>query len=353
MPLGGDQIAVFPMPLGVWQDRPTRPADSRQPAAERPYVLGVENATIAHLLGRILAGEFAELPHPLVIYGHAGVGKTHLARGLAQAVRHAHSLSVAYLTAKAFSQAYSAAVFRDTVERWRETMRSHQLIVIEEVEQLETKRASQRELRYLLDDWQDTGSHALLTSRQPPNLLRGLMPDLRSRLMGGLSLRLLPPEIPARREIVRREMSQFPQAWDESAVLGIAERMASTPRELRTAVACLATPAGNESPWDAETMRRPRRVTLDRIAKQTARHFQVTLADLRSPARRRQVVVARGVVVYLTREMTGLSLDRIGKYLGGRDHSTVLHAWQRTQELEAVDPEVRWSIETLRGKLTD
>jgi len=315
-------------------------------------VLGAENAPVAQLIELVLAGKLAEIPHPIVIYGPAGVGKTHLARGLAQIVRRDSTLSVAYLTVAQFAQGYSGAIFRDTLPRWRQSLRAFDLVVVEELEELETKRGSQRELRHLLDDCQDSGSRALFTCRRPPAMLSGLMPDLRSRLSAGLSLRLAQPEIPARREIVRHEMCQFTQAWDEQAVLSLAERMAATPRELRTAVACLATPAGGETPWDAETMPRAQRVTLDRIAKQTARQFQVTLADLRSPLRRRQIVTARGVVVHLARELTSLSFERIGKYLGGRDHSTVLHAWQRTQELEATDPEVRWSIETLRGKLT-
>ncbi len=236
-------------------------------------------------------------------------------------------------------------------------MRSHDLLVVEDLGQLAGKSPAQQELVQLIDDW--TGSEAMLvvTARSLPQQISALLAALRSRLSAGLALPLVLPGVDARRAILER----LAKVRGLTLPKGILQSLAGGPSvpvpALRGAIMQLEI-AQRSGQLDADGLRRMvkqrepgRQVSLREITVATARHFGLKVADLKSPSRRQTVVAARGIVFYLARLLTSQSLEKIGEYFGGRDHTTVLHGQRRTEKLMKRDPATRLAVTELRKTL--
>jgi chromosomal replication initiator protein len=185
------------------------------------------------------------------------------------------------------------------------------------------------------------------------------LPALQSRLTAGLTIPLAPPGVAARLAILEQLAAMRKIPLPEAVARVLAEGLAGTAAELAGSLLQLATSAELQAvPLDVEAARRfvakrnvTRRPTLHEIALATARHFSLRLGDLRSPVRRRALVVARGVAIYLARRLTSENLQQIGGYFGGRDHSTVMHSCRKTEELIVCDPSVHEAVERLQSSL--
>ena len=230
------------------------------------------------------------------------------------------------------------------------------LAVFEDVGELAAKPAVQEELVRTLDAIIQGGGQVVVTASAAPRESAGFLPALQSRLSAGLCVSLALPGPETRLAILQRwsECRQFELA--DSILKLLAEGLAGTVPELLGAMLQLEVPARQDGrPVDARQVRdflarrdsalRPK---IRAIAAATARHFGLRLGDLRGKSRRRPVVAARDVAIYLCRQFTRESLSSIGEYFGGRDHTTVLHACRKTEELLESDPSVRQAIEVLQ-----
>jgi chromosomal replication initiator protein len=229
---------------------------------------------------------------------------------------------------------------------------------MDDVDRLAGKEAAQRELASTLDTILEAGGQVLLTSSVAPGQLAGFLPQLQSRLIGGLTVPLALPGPLARMAIVRRLAElhgiDLGQREAETLALGLAS---SVPRLL----GALATLQAACESGDPITLQRVRAYlkelrtaatpSLRDISVAVARHFSLRLADLRSPSRRRAVVVARDVAMYLARTLSGTSLKQIGSYFSGRDHTTVSHGCWKTNSLLRTDGAIRDAVARLRARL--
>jgi chromosomal replication initiator protein len=301
-----------------------------------------------------------EALNPLLIYGPHGSGKTHLAHGLAHWWRERFpQASVEYCTGADFSRDYSAALAAGRLEEWRDQMREADLLVIENLGELAGKPAAQQELLLALDALADREARVVMTARSLPNQWRGLDAALRSRLSGALAVPLSLPSQATRRAILEtlaegRGLPLSRQALDKlaAAVAGGVPALVAAIAELE--VAARATGEQLDSRQvralvehqDSESA-----PTVREIARMVARHFGLKLSDLKSPERRRALVAARSVAMYLARQLTSASLSEIGEYFGGRDHTTVLHGCRKTEKLLTRDVAVRQAVADVRRNL--
>lgn len=301
-------------------------------------------------------------PHlsPVVFYGVPGTGKSHLVHGLVEAWRSLRpNDSVVLVTASEFAQQYADAVDKRVVSGWRIRFRSADLFVLEDLVLLSTKPAAQAELLHTLDALADRESLVIVTSRLAPHEMPNLLTALQSRLSAGLCVPLALPETDARRRILSKLCQVRQLSLSESSLRLLARSLALSAPELSGVLANLehaALAAGREldDPFvRAYVTQRAaaRQPPLRTIATHTARHFVLRVADLRSGSRRRGVVQARDVAMYLARQLTNKSLKQIGDYFGGRDHTTVLHGCRKTETLLRSDSTTLDAVLALRQQL--
>jgi chromosomal replication initiator protein len=264
-----------------------------------------------------------------------------------------------FTTATDFAREFADAVDTQAVEEFRRRYRTPALLVVEDLGRLQAKPAAQQELQHTLDVLLQTGRRAVLTALRSPPELSGLAPTLRSRLIQGLTVPLAVPEGLTRRVLVRRLADCRGLPLPDEAVTLLADGLYGPVPKLSAALMQLQASADLEAcPIDAERIRaflaRQRRLAaprLQQIAATTARYFCVRVADLRSPSRRQTIVTARGVAMYLARLLTDESFRQIGQYFGGRDHTTILHGYRKTEQLLKTEPLIQKAVGELQEKL--
>lgn len=355
---------VVTLPLsGHW----TAEADgeSASSAPPRGLVLGPENRLAASIVERLLdvaatTRDESRFPSPIMIHGQPGTGKSHVVHGLALSWKRSRpGDKIVVLSATEFARQYADAVDQRAVGTWRAKLQSADLLVLEDLLQLATKPPAQAQLLHLLDGFDDRGSLAIVTSRSAPHELSSFLPGLVSRLGGGVVLPLLPPETDTRRQILANLCDCRGFKLSDSTLKTLARLLAQTAPELAGALAKieLAARAEGRTVDDqlvaayAAQRTGESQPALKSIASHTARYFAFRVAELRSPSRRRGVVMARDVAMYLARQLTGKSLKQIGDYFGGRDHTTVLHGCRKTEDLIRSDPTTHEAVVELRQLL--
>jgi chromosomal replication initiator protein len=333
------------------------------PAAHGHFFAGPENRLVEVAIHSVLAGPPKHYS-PLVLYGPSGTGKSHIARGVAAEWKSSHRRDhLVCVTAVDFSRELVDAIETQAVDEFRTRYRNASLLVIEDLGMLTTDKSEklnvQEELIYTLDAMADREGWVIVTASASPNQLPNICPGLQSRLIAGLMIPLAPPELEARMAILQQLAELRKVDLSPTMIRTMAEGIRGTAPDLAGALIQLETPIQFDGgTLDEEAVQEfvesrggSRRVTLHDIALATAKHFSLKLSDLRSAVRRRSLVTARGVAIYLARQFTAESLDQIGDYFGGRDHTTVMHGCRKTEALIESDPTVREAVQILQKKL--
>lgn len=330
----------------------------------REYIGSDENRLVQFAVESL----FAESSHysPLVFVGPSGTGKTLLASGLAERWRQAHPNQVVVSTCGAdFARSVAYAIDTDSLVAWRSKAAGTQLFVLDDLHPLQNKAAAQEEFAHLLDRLVGTGRAVLVTALQIPSPGEGWLPGLCSRLSAGLTVPLLAPGASARRVLLQRMAQLYAVPLSDAAIdmlasgpSGIETHRLTVP-QLNHAVVQLGHTAGRDvAAIDPEHIRlfwqeQPdlRQPTLRAIAVKVAKHFALPLPELRGPSRRSKVVRARGLAMLMARNLTGASLEAIGRFFGDRDHTTVLHACRKTESSRVEDPALAEAWDAVWGQL--
>jgi chromosomal replication initiator protein len=324
------------------------------------YVVGPQQESLLYLFSEPQLPLLAE-HSPVVFYGPNATGKTSLAITLATRwSRLTGAKPLLLTTGEAFAAEYQEAVVADDVEHFRRRHRRVRLLVIDELDALEGKPAAQEELMSSLDVLTSTGCPVIATISRLPSSMRGIRPGLASRLVAGLTIPLALPATAIQPDVIAMLLATYDPALSLEPFLTLLGRInqplsvpqlhswvsfASHQRKLLGVVELgplrdyLAALLAHEPP------------DLPTIAKAAARRFQVKLAELRGSTRQARVVRARGLAILLARRLTQLSLNSIGEYFGGRDHSTILHAARKIEEALPSDAELAVALLELQQEL--
>jgi chromosomal replication initiator protein len=321
-------------------------------------VAGPENVLAGTVVQFLLQGD-SQLS-PLVIYGPPAVGKTHLALGLAALWQRQYPQRSLMITdGNGFAR--DLALARDTkgLLGFQRRLARIGLLVIDDLDSMPRQHGVQAELVRLLDDSSRQGRSLLITCRDLPSPRQGILPALSSRLLAGLAVPLRLPDVAARTALVNRFASQCGQPLRENQAAAIAARFALPATQLADAVNRMVSDAATQQKTIDDLIQsitheapRPKSLpSLNRIATGVARHLGVTAAELRGRSRRQAVAHGRATAMYLARELTSLSTTAIGRFFGGRHHSTVVHACYATRQRLESDAALQEAIRDLRENL--
>jgi len=312
------------------------------------FVVGPENALVVSPLQRLLTGsqlaEAARMFNPLVLVGPSGSGKSQLVQGI---VRHwrrqLDPQHVEYFTAADFGRERQAAAEEERLAEWQTRVRGLQLLVIEDIQRLRRRDTIQQDLRHAIDAVLEGSGVIVVTADREPAALNQLDAGIRDRLAAGLTVRLQRPGVAAREAILRNAARRRNMLISDAEILQLARREAAAAAELMGRLAG----TGRAAPPNPSAQGGGEQATLKQIVAVTARYFAITQAALTGPSRRTSLVAARNIIVHLARRLTSLSYAEIGRALGGRDHTTIMHADRRLAEQLARDPATQQSIDEL------
>ena len=332
------------------------------------FVPGPANE-FAHSVAQRVAGWSDGHFNPVVFHGPYGFGKTHLLNAIAwEALRASPGRKVIYLTAERFLQIFVKAMMDRSGPALKEELRGADLLLIDDVHFIAGKQSSQEELYHTLAALTQDGRRVVFTADRAPNDLVEMDARLRSHLQAGLVCGIEPADRTLRLGILERKLGVLgrslgaPHLSAHPDVLQfLADRFTDSVRELEGALNTLVARAGENVAKlgldEVQAILRPnlrgaeKRITVDDIQKATAEHYGMKQADLISERRNRSIARPRQAAMWLAKSLTTRSLPDIGRRFGGRDHTTVLHAVRRIEELRQEDAQLARDLEVLTRKL--
>ncbi len=330
------------------------------------FVVGKPNE-LAHAAARRVAeaaaGPSRNVPYnPLFLYGGVGLGKTHLMHAIAWHIRREYpSRRVIYLSAEKFMYQFIRALrFKDTMA-FKEQFRSVDVLMIDDVQFISGKDSTQEEFFHTFNALVDQNRQIVISADKSPSDLEGMEERLKSRLGWGLVADLHPTTYELRLGILQAKAEQMKTPVPPKLLEFLAHKITSNVRELEGAlnrifahtqlVGRAITLEGAQEVLHDLLRANDRRVTIDEIQKRVAEHYNIRLADMHSARRARAVARPRQVAMYLCKQLTPRSLPEIGRKFGGRDHTTVMHAVRKIEELRTADRSLAEDIELLRRML--
>ena len=325
------------------------------------FVVGKSNE-LAHAAALRVA-EADNVPfNPLFLYGGVGLGKTHLMNAIAWHMRTKKpEKKVIYLSAEKFMYQFIRAIRNKNTMSFKELFRSVDILMVDDVQFIIGKDSTQEEFFHTFNALADQNRQVVLSADKSPSDLEGLEERMRSRLGWGLVADIHPTTYELRLGILQSRAEQSGVAIPYKVLEFLAHRISSNVRELEgalTRITAHATLVGHPVTLESaqELLRdllraNDRRVTIEEIQKRVAEHFNIKLADMQSPRRARQVARPRQIAMFLAKQLTTRSLPEIGRKFGGRDHTTVMHAIRKIEELMGTDPGIAEDVEQLRRRL--
>lgn len=320
------------------------------------FVIGAGNR-IAHGAALAVAEAPAEAYNPLFLHGPPGLGKTHLLVAIANYLdANADGLSIRYVTAERFTAEFVGALRTTGVEEFKKRHRELDVLLVDDVQFLEGKRHTEDEFFHTFNALYESGSQIVLSADRLPSELSSLAERLRDRFEWGLTVPVAPPTLATRLAVLRRLVSEAGiDVADEHALASLAARVDLNLRQLHGALtrvvahaSLMARPLSSDLIAEVLPATRIETAVDTRVKQLVGAEYGIDPGELSGPGRSAPVVQARQVAVYLTRELTDLSLPQIGKRFGGRDHSTVLHSIRRVETLLQTDDELAGRVESVR-----
>lgn len=340
------------------------PATGRRLLAGGLLIVGGENRLLAGMLAKwcrmlqsgspVMALGWSRLPSPMLVVGSTGSGKTHIAEGLSQIAGSSALLT----TAGDLRRDLADAIDRRMARRWRERWAATPLLVVDDLDHLTPNASFQQELLYLIDDLADRGHKLIATSARPMAHLRGWPAGIVSRFSAGLTVEIAPLDSESRKHVIG-ELAES-RAWqlDDDGLDALTRHAPTKPRDLIAWMGRLEkrfAPRSRVTAAEVEefvkTSKARSAPDLQQIVRLVSRYYGIPQKVLVSASRQAGAVAARGMVVYLARQLTTASYEQIAQRLGGRDHTTILHNYQRTCERLGEQPALRQASDELQALL--
>jgi chromosomal replication initiator protein len=325
------------------------------------FVVGPCN-NLAHAAALGVAESPGYAYNPLFLHGSVGLGKTHLIQAIAHALlRKSPQPRLLYMSCENFMNQFIRAVQKGDLERFRYRYRHVDALLIDDIQFLAKGECTQQEFFYTFNTIYNAHKQIVITSDSPPKEIPRIEERLISRFKWGMVAKIDVPGFETRVAIVRKKAQLRHCVLPDDVAVYIAENIDTNIREIEGAIIrMLAVASLSGHPIDlaiarralAESIERERKaISIEDIQNAIISHFHVKLSDLQSKKRSKSVALPRHICMYLARQLTSYSLEEIGGYFGGRDHSTVLHACERIEQRAKADPQQAATVQRLMEEL--
>jgi chromosomal replication initiator protein len=322
------------------------------------FIVGPSNR-LAHAYALAVAESPAKAYNPLFIYGGVGLGKTHLIQAICHSIKNKGqgNLKICYLSSERFTNELIDAIQHHSTPAFRQKFRNVDILVIDDIHFIAGKESTQEEFFHTFNALYDAHKQIVISSDRPPKEISNLQERLVSRFSWGLATDIQPPDLETRVAILKKKIEREPVAVPDDVIFFIAQLIKTNIRELEGAlIRIMAYSLLEERPITLESakevlkdlLKEPRKlITVDFIQRCVAEEFGVSLQDLKTRRRNKNIVLPRQVAMYLSRELTELSLPEIGGFFGGKDHTTVLHSYNKIKKELVVNEELNTKIERI------
>lgn len=323
------------------------------------FVIGNSNR-FAHAASLAVAESPADAYNPLFLYGGVGLGKTHLMHAIGHYMLNENpSIKLVYITSENFTNELISAIQNNRNTEFREKFRNVDVLMVDDIQFIAGRDSTQEEFFHTFNQLHAGGKQIIISSDKPPRDIPTLEERLRSRFEWGLIADIQKPDYETRIAILRKKAEVEHITVSDDIIAFIAEKIESNIRELEgslTRIIAYASLSGKpitmevaeEALRNILSIKDPKRITPDLITQAVSDYYGVSPADVKSSKRNREIALPRQIAMYLTRDMTDLSLPRIGDAFGGRDHTTVMHACDKINQLSHDDQAMRGALVELR-----
>jgi chromosomal replication initiator protein len=339
------------------------PANGEETTLNRRYTFSTfvvgPNNRLVHAAALSVAENPGQTYNPLFIYGGVGLGKTHLLHAIGHRC-HQDGYRVRYISAETFTNDLVMAIRTKQTPEFRERYRTLDLLLIDDIQFIAGKEGTQDEFFHTFNDLHSHGKQVVISSDRPPKALATLEDRLLSRFEWGLTADIQPPDEETRQAILLAKADELGYPIPDHVIEFIAHQIRQNIRELEGAlnkVVAYAQLTGE--PIDqqlvnralADSLRRAERISVDHIINIVCRYYGVTPDGLTSSSRKSTISLPRQITMYLARTETEASLPQIGARLGNRDHTTVLHGYEKIATLVESDPQLRRDVLEIKAML--
>ena len=329
------------------------------------FVVGANN-NLAHAASLAVAESPGEIYNPLFIYGGVGLGKTHLMHSIGHFIlKNNPQAKVLYVTSEKFTNELIDAIRNKnniSTTEFREQYRNNDILLIDDIQFIIGKESTQEEFFHTFNSLYEAKKQIIISSDKPPKEIETLEERLRSRFEWGLTVDIQSPDYETRMAILRKKEELEGYNIDNEVIKYIATNVKSNIRELEGALTKIVALSklnkqeitielAEEALKDLISPNETKEVTPELIIQVVADHFGITPLDISSQKRNKEVVFPRQIVMFLCRSMTDTPLQAIGKYLGGRDHTTIIHGYEKIGADMDKNESLRNTIEILKKKI--
>ena len=306
------------------------------------FILGPSNRH-AHAYSQAVADAPGKNYNPLFIYGGVGLGKTHLMQAICHHIRQREpALKISYMPSEKFTNELIDAIQHKATPAFRQRYRHVDVLVLDDIHFIAGKESTQEEFFHTFNALYDAHKQIIISSDRPPKEIANLQERLVSRFSWGLTTDVQPPDLETRVAILKKKIEREPVQVPDDVIFFIAQLIKTNIRELEGAlVRIIAYSLLEEKTITLELakevlrdlLKEPKKlITVDFIQRCVAEAYGVSLQDLKLKRRNKNIVLPRQIAMYLSRELTDLSFPEIGDYFGGKDHTTVLHSYNKIKE---------------------
>ncbi len=330
------------------------------------FVVGANN-NLAHAASLAVAESPGEIYNPLFIYGGVGLGKTHLMHSVANFImKNNPNAKILYVTSEKFTNELIDAIRNKnniSTTEFREKYRNNDVLLIDDIQFIIGKESTQEEFFHTFNTLYESKKQIIISSDKPPKDIETLEERLRSRFEWGLTVDIQPPDYETRMAILRKKEELEGYNIDNEVIKYIASNIKSNIRELEGALTKIVafSKLGNskdisismaeDALKDIISPGGTKKITPEFIIQVVAEHYNLTTSDLLSQRRSKEISYPRQVAMYLCRNMTETPLQEIGKVMGGRDHTTIIHGIEKiTKDLEST-PTLQNTVDILKKKM--